>query len=117
MIKNLHIGQMRYVVTIQGVTRTRDTVTGAWTDEWATVRTTRAKREYITRGSGEGYEEDLQKMSTQSVALTIRKLDSEIETNLHRVTFEGNEYDIAEIRPSGYGERYLLLICELRNND
>lgn len=116
-MKGLAIGQMRYEIAIQQKTQTRDSASGAWSESWATVRTTRAKREYRSAGSGEGYEDDLQKMGTQTVAFTIRKLGSDLSIEDNRLLVDGDVYDIAEIRPSGYGERFLLLIAEIRNND
>lgn len=116
MMKNFVLGQMRYEVTIQEATQQRDAA-GAWTDVWADLRVTRAKREYRNTGSGEGYEDDLQKVGVQSVAYTIRKLDTEITTNRHRLKIGDDLYDIVQVQPSGYGERYILLICDLRNNE
>lgn len=110
-------GELRYKITIQQATMSVSTITGQRTKSWAGVRTTRAKREYASGGSGEGIEEDLQVVGTQKVIYTIRKLNSEFNTKDYRVKDGGNTYDVQEVAPMGYGqEMFLKLVCVETNN-
>ncbi len=115
--KKTKIGDMRWEITIEQVTRTEDADTGAWDETWATYRTTRAKREYVAAGSGEDIEDDLQLLGVQKRFYTIRKLDSSINVSDFRVNDGGVMMDILEVQQFDFGERYIKLICVERNND
>lgn len=110
-------GELRYQITIQQQTMSYSTTTGQRSKTWATHRTTRAKREYLSSGSGEGLEEGLQVVATQKVVYTIRKQNSTLNTKDYRVKDGGVTHEIVEVVPLGYGqEMFLKLVCVEVNN-
>ena len=117
MAKKVIIGKFRYPITLQQITRTQDTETGAWNETISTARETRALREFVSSGSDEDIEDDLQLIGVQKRFYTIWKLDSSFNVSDFRISDNGVILDIIEILPSGYGERYLKLVCVERNND
>lgn len=104
------IGEMDRYIIIQSTTQTRGDG-GGIIDSWATFDSRWAKREY--KGGFEGEEAD-KKISTNSIAYTVRYDSNKIVTPAMRVSDDSEYWQIRFIEKIGRDD---LLVLHCENNE